>query len=65
MSGTYKAEAHISLLRTKGDDLFDFTEYLKTLNKITIPKATTSEIRLSVIGSHDGNDYFNEEIVQL
>lgn len=65
MTGTYKAEPHISLLRTKGNDLYDFSEYLKIFSKISLSKASIGEIRLSMIGSHDGKDYFNEEILQL
>ena len=65
VSGTYKADPHLTIFKTKGQDLYDFTQYLKIFKNINIPKITVSEIRLSMIGTHDGKDYFNEEIVQL
>ena len=63
---TYKAdEPHISLLRTKGEDIYDFTDYLVTLKDINLAKVQVSEVRLSMIGSFDGEDFFNEQIVKL
>ena len=62
----YVATPHISLLRTKGKDLYDFTTYLNKLkNAVNLKKVNINEIRVSMIGSHDGVDYYNEAIHKI
>lgn len=56
---------HMTVLKAKGDDIIDATAYLKQLNKLNIPKATFSDIRMSMIGSFDGNGYYDELVVPV
>lgn len=61
----YKAEQHLTILKTKGEDIIDATNYLKSLAKLNIPKVTFSDIRMSMIGSFDGKNYFDEMVFPL
>jgi hypothetical protein len=56
----YKAEQHITLLKTKGGDIIDATPYIKMFNKINLGKTNVPEIRMSILGSFDGENYFDE-----
>lgn len=55
----------MTILKTKGDDLIDAAPYLKGLAKLNIPKVTFSDMRLSVVGSFDGNGYFDEMVFSV
>jgi len=56
----YKAEQqHLTILKAKGKDLIDATQYLKMFSKINIGKVGVSEICLSAIGSFDGEKYYD------
>jgi 2'-5' RNA ligase len=62
----YKAEQpHLTLLKTKNNDIIDATTYLKQLAKLNIPRPVFSDIRLSVIGSFDGEGYFDEVVAPV
>jgi 2'-5' RNA ligase len=61
----YRAEQHLTILKTKGEDLIDATDYLKSLNKLNIPKVTFTDIRMSMIGTFDGSGYFDEMMFPL
>lgn len=56
---------HLTLLKAKGEDIIDATTYLKQLNKLNIPKATFTDIRLSMIGSFDGEGYYDEFVIPV
>ncbi len=58
----YRAEQHLTILKTKGEDLIDAGMYLKALAKLNIPKVTFADMRLSVIGSFDGKGYYDEMV---
>ncbi len=63
---TYKSEQqHLTILKAKGKDIIDATVYLKNLGKLNIPKPSFSDIRLSMIGSFDGEGYFDEIVVPV
>ena len=56
----YRCEqTHLTVLKTKGNDIIDASLYLKQMNKLTIPKANFQDVRMSVIGSFDGENYFD------
>lgn len=60
----YRAEQqHLTILKTKGKDIIDATQYLKTFSKLNVGKVPVTDIRLSMIGSFDGEDYYNECVV--
>lgn len=62
----YKSEQqHLTILKTKGKDLIDATFYLKNLAKLNIPKPTFTDIRLSMIGTFDGEGYYDEIVVPV
>ena len=62
----YRTEQpHLTLLKTKGNDIIDATTYLKQLGKLTIPKVTFADIRLSIIGSFDGEGYYDQIVVPV
>jgi hypothetical protein len=56
---------HLTLLKAKGEDIIDATAYLKQFNKLNIPKATFTDIRLSMIGSFDGEGYYDEFVIPV
>jgi len=56
-------QQHLTILKTKGKDLIDGTQYLKTFSKLNIGKFPVTDIRLSIIGSYDGESYFDEYII--
>lgn len=58
----YRAEQHLTILKTKGEDIIDATAYLKSLAKLNIPKVTFSDMRMSMIGTFDGKGYFDEMV---
>ena len=56
----YKADQqHLTILKTKDKDLIDATPYLKMFNKLNIGKTAINDIRLSAIGSFDGEKYYD------
>ena len=62
----YRTEQpHLTLLKTQGNDIIDATAYLKQLGKLQIPKVSFADIRLSMIGSFDGEGYFDEIVVPV
>lgn len=65
IKGMYVSDPHISLLKTRGQDLFDFTYYKTALKHINLKKVSINQIRLSMISSFDGQDYYNEAIHKL
>jgi len=58
----YRAVQHLTILKTKGDDIIDATPYLKALSILNIPKVTFTDMRLSVVGSFDGKGYYDEMV---
>ena len=58
-------QQHLTLLKTKGEDIIDATAYLKQFAKINVPKVSFSDIRLSCIGSFDGESYYDEIVIPL
>jgi hypothetical protein len=57
---TYKMEQqHLTILKTEGKDIIDATLYLKSMAKINIPKPTFNDIRMSMIGTFDGEGYYD------
>ena len=52
-------QAHLTILKTKGGDIIDATAYLKQMAKLSIPKVQFSDIRLSMIGTFDGEGYYD------
>ena len=62
----YRTEqTHLTILKTKGDDIIDATTYLKQLAKLWIPKVNFSDIRLSMLGTFDGDEYFDEFVIPV
>lgn len=62
---TYKAgQQHLTILKTKNEKEFiDCTQYLRMFSKLNIGKVPISDIRMSMLGSFDGESYFDEVIV--
>ena len=57
---SYKAkQVHLTLLKIKGEDIIDATQYLKQLGKLNIPRPSFTDIRLSMIGSFDGEGFYD------
>lgn len=62
----YRTEqTHLTILKTKNNDIIDATQYLKQTSKLVIPKVNFSDIRLSMIGSFDGEGYYDELVVPV
>ena len=62
----YRTEqTHLTLLKAKGDDIIDATTYLKQLAKFSIPKVNFSDIRMSMLGTFDGKEYFDEFVIPV
>lgn len=55
----------MTILKTKGKDIIDASHYLKSLGKLNIPRPTFKDIRLSMIGSFDGEGYYDEIVVPV
>jgi hypothetical protein len=47
-------------LKTKGEDIIDATTYMKQLSKFSVPRLNFSDMRLSMIGTFDGESYYDE-----
>lgn len=56
-------QQHVTFLKTKNNDIIDAGPYLKLFSKLNLGKVNIPEIRLSMIGTFEDNDYFNEYIV--
>ena len=62
----YRTEqTHLTILKTNNNDIIDATQYLKQTSKLAIPKVNFSDIRLSMIGSFDGEGYYDEVIIPV
>ena len=62
----YRTEqTHLTILKTKGDDIIDATMYLKQLAKFSIPRVNFSDIRLSMLGSFDGEEYYDDFVIPV
>jgi hypothetical protein len=54
-SQTYKMDKqHVTIMRTKGNDLIDGAPYIKAFSKLNFGKININKIALSMIGSGDG-----------
>ena len=62
----YRTEqTHLTILKAKGEDIIDATMYLKQLAKFTIPRVNFSDIRMSMLGSFDGEEYYDEFVIPV
>ena len=62
----YRTEqTHLTILKTKNNDIIDATQYLKQTSKLAIPKVNFSDMRLSMIGSFDGEGYYDEVVIPV
>ena len=52
-------QQHLTLMKTNNNDLIDATAYLKQLQKLQVPKVSFSDLRMSMIGTFDGEGYFD------
>lgn len=61
----YKAQQqHLTLLKTKSEKEFiDATQYLRTFSKLNLGRVPITDMRLSAIGSFDGEGYYDEVIM--
>jgi hypothetical protein len=61
----YRAgQQHLTILKTKNEKEFiDATQYLRMFNKLNLGRVGISDIRMSMIGSFDGEGYFDELII--
>ena len=58
---SYRMEQpHLTLLKTKGKDIIDASDYLKKLGKLNFGKTGVSRVAMSAIGSFDGEQYYDE-----
>ena len=53
------AQTHVTILKTKDGDIIDATEYMRQLNKLTILRPHFSDMRMSMLGSFDGERYYD------
>lgn len=62
----YRAgQQHLTILKTKNEKEFiDATQYLRTFNKLNLGRVGITDIRLSMIGSFDGEAYFDEFVIK-
>ena len=51
---------HVTILKTKGKDLIDGEPYLKMFGKLNLGRIQIKQVTMSVVGSFNGKEYFNE-----